>query len=235
MARRLMSRLAPALALTLAVACVKGGGGEANDDSARRGEPRAQQVSPDTPDTSKTEAPPALPAGNKEQPVAPPTSTSPPEAFTVDSTDGLPADLNGVEPLWEAAGHPSARRSESVARLYPDGRLYRYSDHRRTSVDGMPGREPADLAWRLDAKINAEAVEKVRQIIRNHFAPLAQKPPPVALGPDARLYTWRAHLDGEHVVVTPAMDMNALPAAIRDIERAIQVGVVPGAVPMEQE
>ncbi len=203
------------------ISCVKSGGGEARDET------------PSEQPTQQHDGAIATPKP-KDDPVAVPSRPSAPSSFAVTSKEGLPADLAGVAPLWEAARHPTARRPESVARLYPDGRLYRYSDARRTEVKGMPGQEPAPKAWRLEARLSPRAVQAIKNLIRSSFAPLAATAPIATAGPHGRLYTWRANLDGEHVVVTPAAATDALPAAVRDIERAVQAGIVPGAVPLEQ-
>jgi len=202
-----------AIALTSLVAASCGKGRRADDlDKSRPGEPAPQH------------------GGD----AAAPSPSAELSLFAIDATEGLPAELATLTPLWESARHPTQRKAESVARLYPDGRLYRFGDTRRTSVDGMPGREPAPKAWRLEAKISADAIKQIEALIRNGFVALAANPPAAAAGTHGRLYTWRAHVDGEHVVVTPALAMDALPAPIREIERAVQTGVVPGAVPIEQ-
>jgi hypothetical protein len=58
---------------------------------------------------------------------------------------------------------------------------------------------------------------------------------PTATGADAGVITWRAWIDGkEHVVTTPSGATSSLPAPIAEIEQALQTGVVPSAVPVEQ-
>lgn len=224
MARRVTWLVSIAVAGALATSCFKSGGERADEGS---GAESAHPGGHGEPDRGVAGDQPPAP-NSKEQPVTD-------AAFSVDRTDGLPAELNDVAPLWEAAQHPTQRRAESVARLYPDGQMYRWGDTRRISVDGMPGQEPAPRAWRLEARITPEALATIEALIGSSFVPLAKKAG--APGGDAhgRLYTWRAHLGGdEYVVVTPAAAMDALPAPIPEIERAIQAGIVPGAVPLEQ-
>jgi hypothetical protein len=208
----------------IGASCVKGGGGEAREDVA--------QPAPTVPAELDDESP--TPPIDEEQPVADQIPSSGPSAFVVTSSDGLPADLVGVAPLWESARHPTQRRAESVARLYPDGRAYRYGDTRRTGVNGRPGQERAPKAWRLEAKVSPAGIAKVEELIRTTFVALAANPPPAVADSHGRLYTWRAHLGGSHVVITPAAAMDRLPPAIVAIEHAIQAGIIPGAVPLEQ-
>lgn len=171
-----------------------------------------------------------------KEPAMPPVSSSgssAPSTAAITATDGLPADLAATRPLWESARAPTQRQKARVTRLYPDGRLYTYSDTRRGLADGKPTREPAPAAWRLDAQIAGATVTRIEGIVRDRF--LATPAAATTVGPDGAVVTWRAALDGkEHVVTTPAGATSSLPAPIAEIEQALQAGVVPGAVPVEQ-
>ncbi len=147
-------------------------------------------------------------------------------------TDGLPEDLRDARPLWESSNAGSHTSASARTRLYPDGRLYQWSNMRRREVNGLPRRERAAYAWRLDAQISPAALEQVRGLIPafERLSPAAPAP-----GKDQALITWRSSLDGrEHSVTLPSDATDRLPEPIRAIERAIQTGVMPGGVPIEQ-
>ncbi|HEU4323853.1 MAG TPA: hypothetical protein VFS21_11960 [Roseiflexaceae bacterium] len=147
-------------------------------------------------------------------------------------TDGLPDDLRDAQPLWESSNAGSHTSASTRTRLYSDGRLYQWSNMRRREVNGLPRRERAAYAWRLDAQISPAALEQVRGLI-GAFEQLSPSTP--APGKDQALVTWRSSLDGrEHSVTLPSDAADRLPDPIRAIERAIQTGVVPGGVPIEQ-
>jgi hypothetical protein len=150
------------------------------------------------------------------------------------STDGLPADLISVVPLWETQMEATRNRPLSITRLYEDGRVYAWTNTRRSMAGGQLRREAAPYAWRLDAQLRPEGVDRVRELIRTGFRQLPQgSPPPPGL--DQGLVTRRSHLDGvDYSVTHTSSATSALPAVIQEIERAIATNVIPGAVPIDQ-
>jgi hypothetical protein len=150
------------------------------------------------------------------------------------STVGLPDDIKDAPPLWELAQSATPSRPESRTRLYADGRMYVWSNSRRTLVDGKPRRENANYAWRLDALVSPEGVAKIRQLIKDSFEPLAA-PEQAAQGADQGTTTWQSNRDGTvHTLTLPSSARDKLPQALRDIDYAIQSSIVPGGVPIEQ-
>jgi hypothetical protein len=158
-------------------------------------------------------------------------------AFTITATDGLPAELAAERPMWESASRPA-----TGTRLYRDGRLYSYSDRRRTVVDGQTTFVAAPPAWRLADKLSATALRNVDRVIRQRIAQghlvARAAAPTVPLVPDQYSITYRAWVDDvEHVRVVSFGTSRAvpdLPTPMTAIEGAIQRGIVAGAVPTEQ-
>jgi hypothetical protein len=169
------------------------------------------------------------------QPQASSTQVSRETSMTATQpTDGLPANLVSVPPLWETQIEASRNRPLSITRLYEDGRVYTWSNTRRRMVAGQLRREAAPYAWRLDAQLRPEGVDRVRDLIRAEFQQLPQSS---ALSPglDQGFVTRRSHLDGLDYSVTLTSSATAdLPAVIQEIERAVATNVIPGAVPIDQ-
>jgi hypothetical protein len=150
-----------------------------------------------------------------------------------ESTAGLPAELQGVQPLWEEREGRTPSRPEAATRLYEDGRLYTWSDVRRRVVDGKETYEPAPYAWRLEAALRPEGVERVRELIRTGFVQLPERTGG-ALASDQGLTTRRSFLDGAaHEVSTPSGSRAGPPPAIGEINDVIARSIIPGAVPAE--
>ena len=153
---------------------------------------------------------------------------------TTQSTQGLPADLVSVPPLWETHLEATRNRPLSISRLYENGRVYTWSGTRRRMVGGQLRREPAPYAWRLDAQLRPEGVDRVRELIRTEFQLLPQGSPP-SPGLDQGLVIRRSHLDGVDYSVTLTTSATGdLPVVIQEIERAIATNVIPGGVPIDQ-
>lgn len=157
--------------------------------------------------------------------------------LTDDDTAGLPTELNDETPVWEVITAPGHRREASARRVYADGTLYAWGKTRRArDEDGQPTRVPARPAWRLDARISADAVRAVAQLVSSDFAELPRNP----TGAEASRYplvTYRAYPDGEeHAVIAPStLPSEDLPDPIREIMSAIRQGTKSEAVPFEQE
>ena len=150
------------------------------------------------------------------------------------TNDGLPDDLLPLQPLWETLRPATPTRSESITRLYDDGRLYTWSDTRRRMVNGRLQREAAPYAWRLDAQIRPEGVDQVRELIRAGFMQLDERNA-ARKGFDQGIVVRRSNVDGvEHSVTFPASATSALPQVIRDIDYAINANIESGAVPLDQ-
>ncbi|HEU5315347.1 MAG TPA: hypothetical protein VFX49_04515 [Chloroflexota bacterium] len=150
------------------------------------------------------------------------------------STEGLPPDLVSASPLWETRMEATRNRPLSITRLYENGRVYTWSNSRRRMVGGQLRREAAPFAWRLDAQLRPEGVERVRELIRTEFQQLPQGSPP-ALGLDQGLVTRRSHLDGfDYSITLTSSATGDLPGVIQEIERAIATNVIPGGVPLDQ-
>jgi len=153
---------------------------------------------------------------------------------SVSDTTGLPDSLKPLKPLWEVYSGGSLGRSESCTRLYADGSMYTWSDTRRIEKNGLPSRQKAPFAWRLDARVSADGVAKVRALVQPDFAKLTT-PAPGKLTQDQSLTVWRSCVDGTtHEAALTEKKSSALPAVLRDIDRAIQGAIVPGAVPLAQ-
>ncbi len=140
-------------------------------------------------------------------------------------SDGLPSDLMGVTAVWEVVTGPSQRAATTVRRLYPDGRLYSWSATRR-GADGR--RSPAPPRWRLDAKIADVSV--IEAVLAEGFFALSPQVP--AGRRDGTPRIWRA-LDSAGTVVEIRSPTGAVPSQVRAVELAIQRGVIPGGVPVE--
>jgi hypothetical protein len=136
--------------------------------------------------------------------------------------------------LWEIYYGAALGRSASCTRLYADGSMYTWSDTRRIVKDGLPSRQKASFAWRLDARVSAEGITQVRKLIQSAFVKLAPARPGQLAG-DQSVTVWRSCLDGvTHEVALTEKSSSALPAVLQDIHRAVQSAIVPGAVPLEQ-
>jgi hypothetical protein len=217
-----MTRSIVFVALLAAAGC-KGTGGPAETKSSSSAAPTAP-VRPDI--VPPEEAAMPIPASSSGSSSAAP-------AYAVTATEGLPAELAGTRPLWESARAPTTRQTARATRLYPDGRLYTFSNTRRALANGKPTRQPAPPAWRLDAQIAAAIVTKIEGIVRDRF--VGTTAAATAKSADAGVITWRAWIDGkEHVVTTPTGATSSLPTPIAEIEQALQTGIVPSAVPVEQ-
>ena len=180
----------------------------------------------------------SLSSGVDAQPPQPDTSSTQvsleASMTATQSTDGLPADLVSVPPLWETRTEATRTRPLSISRLYEDGRVYAWTNTRRRMVGGQLRREAAPYAWRLDAQLRPEGVDRVRELIRSAFQQLPQSSPPTP-GLDQGLVTRRSHLDGvDYSVTHPSSATGDLPGVIQEIERAIATNVIPGAVPIDQ-
>jgi hypothetical protein len=219
-----MTREAFVAALLLAGCQGQGGSPEATPSAVEAAAPAPPAPAPAPPEEKTMTAPSA----------EPPAAGAPAAgASTISSSEGLPPELAGATPIWESARAATSRQTARATRLYPDGRVYTFSDTRRGSKDGKPTRTPAPPAWRLDAKVDAAALATIQALASGAFLSLTTAPPSV--GPDGATITWRAWSGGrEHVVVTAAGATSSLPAPIAEIEQALQTGVVPGAVPLEQ-
>jgi hypothetical protein len=216
-----MTRELIAAALLLAGCKGQGGSPEATPSAVEAAAPA--EAAPPAPPEEKT-----MTAAPAEPPAIPPANSS-----AISSTDGLPPELASATPLWESARAATGRQTARATRLYPDGRLYTFSDTRRGSKDGKPTRTPAPPAWRLDAKLDPAALAKIQALASGPFQALTAPAPSV--GADGATITWRAWSSGrEHVVITSAGATASLPAPIAEIEQTLQTGVVPGAVPLEQ-
>jgi hypothetical protein len=150
-----------------------------------------------------------------------------------DSTQGLPDALKAIQPLWEVERQDTSKQAGSTTRLYENGQLYTWSNTRRIVVDGKPSRETAPYLWRLDAQLKPEGVVKIRELIYSGFTKLESSTPNI--GTDRGIEIRRSYLDGiEHHLVLPTSATKDLPQVIRDIDRAIQSNIMPGAVPLAQ-
>lgn len=162
-----------------------------------------------------------------------------PDPLTVSDAAGLPPELAAAQPLWEEIDGGSIRSSLRAARLYPDGRLYCYSDRRRvTDQRGLPSQVPGPKRWRLDARIRPEAVSGVRGLLEKAGPEALALPESrggvmdgshrafrfFAAGREKRIF-----LDGRRY--TPQES----PALCREVRSLIQKGVVPGGAPMVQD
>lgn len=148
--------------------------------------------------------------------------------------EGLPQEINSQRPIWEVQRSSTATKSGFVTRLYESGQLYTWSNSRRILVDGLPSREPAPYAWRLDAKIKLEGVEKVKELIRSDFLKLASEEPNLSTR-DQGLLKFTTYVDGnEYAVSFPASAYDELPGTIKAIEQLIQRSVIPGGVTIQQ-
>jgi hypothetical protein len=153
-------------------------------------------------------------------------------AMTAVATEGLPDELRAVQPVWETHQQATRNRSETVTRLYEDGRIFTLSDTRRRRVNGQLRREPAPLAWRLDAQIKPEGVARVQELVRSGFVQLSSTGTPAA---DQGVTVRRSNVDGvEHSVSLPVSATGDMPQVLRDIDYAINSNVIPGAVPIDQ-
>lgn len=154
--------------------------------------------------------------------------------LSTDSTQGLPASLKEIQPLWEVERQNTPNRAGSIIRLYPNGSLYTWSNMRRIVIDGKPSREPASYAWRLDAQLKPEGVKRVQEFIRSEFIKLPVNDS-VSTSTDQGIVVRRSYIDGvEHRVMLPASATADLPKVIQDIDYAIQSTIIPGAVPLAQ-
>lgn len=152
---------------------------------------------------------------------------------SITETTGLPADLAEVDPIFETTEEAGPRRAASAQRLYPDGRVYSWSNTRRTLENGLPKRVPAPFQWRLDAQVSPEGVAEVRALMGAE----AFRSLPPAMGapvPDRGNVAVRAVLDGQQqTVVLKGSAAAKPPDPIRAIQLAIQRNTVSGAVPLE--
>jgi len=152
---------------------------------------------------------------------------------TIDETTGLPESLRSEKPLWESIQSGTAHRDSTATRLYRNGELYSWSNSKRVVRDGKPSRERAPYAWRLDAKVSAQGVHEVTDLINGSFR--TAESPATRGGDDASFITWRSCTDHEeHTIVTQSSAMDKQPEAIRKIQRAITSNIIPEAVPIEQ-
>jgi hypothetical protein len=150
-----------------------------------------------------------------------------------DTTQGLPDELKGAQALWETRQEATPNRAATAVRLYENGQLYSWSNSRRRMVDGRLTRVPAPYAWRLDAQVSPEGVDRVRELIRSGFVSLESGPP--ARAQDQGTTIRRSFLDGvDHTVALPASAAADLPQVIRDIDSAIATAIIPGAVAFDQ-
>lgn len=154
--------------------------------------------------------------------------------LSTDFTQGLPDSLKAMHPLWEMERKSTYNSAGWITRLYENGQLYTWSNTRRIVVDGLPSREQAPYAWRLDAQLKPEGVKRVQDLIRAEFTKL-----PVngsfATGADQATLVTRSYIDGvEHRFELPSSAREDSPKVIQDIDDAINSAIIPGAVPLEQ-
>ncbi|BAZ30214.1 hypothetical protein NIES4074_26700 [Cylindrospermum sp. NIES-4074] len=154
--------------------------------------------------------------------------------LSTNCTQGLPDSLKAMHPLWEVDRKSTYNSAGWIARLYENGQLYTWSNTRFILVDGMPRREPAPYAWRLDAQLTPEGVKRVQDLIRAEFTKL-----PVngsfATAADQGTVVRRSYIDGvEHRIELPNSGWEDLPKVIQDIDDAINSAIIPGAVPLKQ-
>jgi hypothetical protein len=150
------------------------------------------------------------------------------------STLGLPDDLQSKRPLWEVEQTATPNKAASSSRIYEDGRLYTWSNTRRVVSNGKISRQSAPYAWRIDAQISAEGIERIKQLIKSEFVKLPSNSS-VKTGLDQGYVVWKSYLDTtEYRVTLPTSASSDLPQVIRDIDYAIQSNIVPGAVPKTQ-
>ena len=155
--------------------------------------------------------------------------------MAVDDKTGLPAELHEEAPIWESVLGPVPGRGVvadlQVRRIYDDGRLFTYSNSRRTVLpDGRPGREKAQPRWRLTALL--ASVDEVQAVIRETFVPAPARHG--RAGPRAmRRMEWRAQLSDGTLHRVESLD-NSTPSAVTAVEAAAAKAIVPGGVPLEQ-
>jgi hypothetical protein len=149
----------------------------------------------------------------------------------LESTTGLPETLQDTDPLWETVVGPDRRGDLTAMRLYPDGRLYHYSAKRRIRAEnGLPKRVPADPRWRLDARVGEDGLQAVREALAELWGTSLAEPEGVHQGEVLRTYraadgdrSWHDQVMGEP------------PPRVTAVDHALQRGIVPGSVPIQQE
>lgn len=153
--------------------------------------------------------------------------------FTHSSFDSLPKENF----IWEEENTGNPRKSDIIRRLYPDGRLFSWSNTRRIINNGQPGREQAEYAWRLDAKITETGIQNINNFIESEFIKIAKNDfdRPASNNGYGGI-TWRAFYNGQLIgYYLPAHELTKLPEILKNIENEIQSNIIVGGVPFEQE
>lgn len=183
---------------------------------------------------------PAHSAGQKAKTSKPVSATAPraeaakeKRMLSVTETTGLPAELRGVLPLWEVVNGASSAIPMAALRVYPDGRMFRYSNNRRIEKDnGLPTRVQAPYAWRLDAKLSAEGLREINAILAApEFESLAGSFGRPAR--DAPIMVYRGLVHGKQKAVEQVgVATGIFPKPIETISKLVETSVDPDAAPM---
>jgi len=150
------------------------------------------------------------------------------------SAQGLPDELKMVTPLWEEEHLGSVHKAASRTRLYPDGRLYGWSNTKRSYVNKKLQRLPAPYAWRLDAKVSPEGITKITALICYDFVKLPSATPATVASDQSFLVLHGAAKGCDHRVTLPSSPTVKLPPTIQAIQQAIQAHIIPEGVPLDQ-
>jgi hypothetical protein len=166
--------------------------------------------------------------------ATPPDAATCVEPLSIADATGLPADLAGEPPLWEAV-YPRNGLPTQGFRLYRDGRVYRYFTGRRLGGRGAAEYATAPPAWRLHARISPAGLDTMARLIEQDvalglYASCAQAPSPDAEPP----VTYRAFQDGRVHTRVQFRGLNDLPHPMMRSEDVLVDHAVAGAVPVEQ-
>lgn len=135
----------------------------------------------------------------------------------VDSNKGTKMDESASLPIWEDIVAPNPQQPPSGRRIYPDGRLFEYSDV-KISIDLKSGKTrtvPRPLDWYLVTTLSAEKVSRLAKLLNEteffSFPAALDLASPVS---DGTTWTLHARLPGKERTISVSGYPANQPAAL---------------------